>query len=252
MIQPTDTPEQQELLACILDALPRSDETVDAVVVGSHLVAATCGGRTGLASCQGPHGPGAPGGVEQIPGVPARASGLARWLTTPPAAVAQARSLGLAAVNALLPPPRGLESIKGQDLIHRHGAGRRVAVVGHFPFVERMGPQFADLAVLELSPRQGDLPADRAADVIPRADVVAITGTTLLNGTLAGLLALCRPEAFVLVLGPSTPFAPALFDLGVDAIAGAVVDHAESVQNGIRRGLPFKAIEGARALVWRR
>jgi uncharacterized protein len=33
---------------------------------------------------------------------------------------------------------------------------------------------------------------------VPSADVVLITGTTLLNDTLENLLALCRPEARVL------------------------------------------------------
>ena len=112
------------------------------------------------------------------------------------------------AVNALLAPPEGLEAVKGQDLILERGTGRRVAVVGHFPFVERMGERFEDLCVLELAPRGGDLPANRAKDVLPAADVVAMTGTTLLNGTMAPLLALCRPDAFVMVLGPQHPFRP--------------------------------------------
>lgn len=245
---------QVELLSAILDSLPATDAPVGDALVGSHLVAVDCGPRTGMASCQGPHGLHAPGaaGAGDVSGLPESGRALARWLAEPPRATPQARSLGLAAFNALVAPPEGLEAVKGQDLILEHGAGRRVAVVGHFPFVERMGDRFADLSVLELAPRDGDLPAHRAADVLPAADVVAMTGTALLNGTMASLLALCRPEAFVMVLGPSTPFAPALFDLGVDAVAGAVVDDPEAVREGIRKGLPFKALRGSRALIWRR
>ena len=249
-----DAQGQNELLSAILDSLPEKDAPVEGVLVGSHLVAVDCAPRTGMASCQGPHGLHAPrsAGADDIPGLPESGLGLARWLVEPPQATPQARSLGLAAVNALLAPPANLEAVKGQDLILERGEGRRVAVVGHFPFVERMGERFADLSVLELAPRDGDLPAHRATDVLPAADVVAMTGTALLNGTMASLLDLCRPEAFVMVLGPSTPFAPALFDLGVDAVAGAVVDDPEAVRAGIRKGLPFKALRGSRALVWRR
>ncbi len=36
-------------------------------------------------------------------------------------------------------------------------------------------------------------PADEAGSVVPDADVVLITGTTLLNNTLENLLVLCVP-----------------------------------------------------------
>ena len=66
--------------------------------------------------------------------------------------------------------------------------------------------------MLELAPQAGDLPASAAAEVIPQADVVALTSMTLLNHTFDGLLALRRPDAQVMLLGPSTPLAPLLFD----------------------------------------
>jgi uncharacterized protein (DUF4213/DUF364 family) len=60
--------------------------------------------------------------------------------------------------------------------------------------------------------------------VLPRADVVGITGSTLTNGTLEGVLALCRPDAFVVLIGPSTPLSPILFNYGVDVLCGTLVD----------------------------
>jgi uncharacterized protein (DUF4213/DUF364 family) len=39
--------------------------------------------------------------------------------------------------------------------------------------------------------------------VVPAVHVVLITGTTLLNDTLEGLLALCRPETRVVMVGPT-------------------------------------------------
>jgi len=63
--------------------------------------------------------------------------------------------------------------------------------------------------------------------VIPQANVVAITAMALINHTLDGLLALCRPDALVMVLGPSAPLSPVLFEHGVAIISGArVVDEA--------------------------
>ena len=57
-------------------------------------------------------------------------------------------------------------------------------------------------------------PADAAADVIPRGDVVLLTGSTLLNGTLEDLLLLASPQArvvVVVVVGPTVGLPPDAF-----------------------------------------
>jgi uncharacterized protein (DUF4213/DUF364 family) len=106
--------------------------------------------------------------------------------------------------------------------------------------------------VLELSPGPGDLPAERAPEIIPQADVVAITGMTLINGTFEALAALPRPGAFVVVLGPSTPLSPLLFDHGVDAISGAVVVDIPAALAAISQGANFRQVPGKRLLTMAR
>ena len=54
-------------------------------------------------------------------------------------------------------------------------------------------------------------PAELAPEVIPGADVLLITGATLLNDTLEDLLALARPEARVTVVGPTVGMLPDAF-----------------------------------------
>jgi uncharacterized protein (DUF4213/DUF364 family) len=54
-------------------------------------------------------------------------------------------------------------------------------------------------------------PASEAASVVPEADVVLITGTTLLNNTLEKLLALCQPKARVVLVGPTVGLLPDAF-----------------------------------------
>jgi uncharacterized protein (DUF4213/DUF364 family) len=72
--------------------------------------------------------------------------------------------------------------------------------------------------------------------------VVAITGTSLINHTFEGLVQLCRPEAFVLVLGPSTPLSPLLFHYGVHALSGTVVDDVDEVLRYVEQGATFRQI----------
>jgi uncharacterized protein (DUF4213/DUF364 family) len=84
--------------------------------------------------------------------------------------------------------------------------------------------------------------------VIPQADVVAITGTALINHTLDGLLALCRPDTLVMVLGPSTPLSPVLFEHGATIISGArIVDEAAVIRT-VSQGATFQQVEGVRLL----
>jgi len=150
-------------------------------------------------------------------------------------------SIGMAAVNALLPvDENACSELNAEEMILERGTGRRVAIVGHFPFVPRLRLVVRELWILEQRP--GDLPAEAAAEVIPQADVVAITGTSLINHTFEGLVRLCRPEAFVLVLGPSTPLSPLLFPYGVHALSGTVVDDVETVLRYVEQGATFRQI----------
>jgi uncharacterized protein (DUF4213/DUF364 family) len=163
-------------------------------------------------------------------------------------------SIGLAAFNALLEVDEApLTEVNAEKVIVERGASRRVAIVGHFPFIERVREAAAECWVLELRPGPGMLPADRAAEVLPQADVVALTGTSLINHTCDQLLGLCRPDAFVLLLGPSAPLTPVLFDLGVDAVSGTRVDDPDQVMHSVAQGATFRQIKrngGLRLLTW--
>jgi uncharacterized protein (DUF4213/DUF364 family) len=154
-------------------------------------------------------------------------------------------SIGLAALNALLPAPPNLDNLPAEDYIARQGSHSRVALVGHFPFVADLRARVRDLWVLELNPTAGDLPASAAQQVIPQADILAITATTLINHTFDGLMALRRPDARVLLLGPSTPLSPALFDLGISVLSGTVVEDIERVMGLIRHAATFRQIKGS-------
>jgi uncharacterized protein (DUF4213/DUF364 family) len=157
------------------------------------------------------------------------------------------RSIGFATLNALLDVPFGAcVEENAAELILQKGSEKRVAVVGHFPFVGEVR-KFAKVCwVLELDPGPEDEPASRASELIPQADVVAITGMTLLNRTFEALISFCRPDAYVLLLGPSTPLAPILFDCGVDALSGAIVIDIPAVVLGVSQGATFRQLVGRR------
>ena len=154
-------------------------------------------------------------------------------------------SVGVAALNALLPLPETFSEINAEHVLANYGAEKRVAIVGHFPFIPRLRERVAELIVLELDPRESDLPAEVASQILPRCDVVAITGMALANHTLEGLLRLCAPETLVMVLGPSTPLSPVLFDYGVDMLSGSIVTEIEAVLRAVSQGANFRQVHRA-------
>jgi len=160
-------------------------------------------------------------------------------------------SLGIAALNALLPdlPDRALVPVNAKQLLLDLGEGKRVAVLGHFPFVEQLRKKFKDLMVFEKKPRPGDIHADLIPEKLPRADLVALTATTISNKTLGDIFASCSSTATKIIVGPSTPLTPALFDLGFDYIAGTIVQDNTVVKQGIAQDIPFKQLKGVKHVI---
>jgi uncharacterized protein (DUF4213/DUF364 family) len=162
-------------------------------------------------------------------------------------------SIGMAAINSLLDveEQRCLE-INAGNLIAEKGKGKKVALVGHFPFVPKLRQAAKELWVVEKQPREGDFAEDQAKSLIPQADVVGITGIAFTNHTIEQMLNLCHPQAYVVILGGTTPLSPVLFDHGVDAICGTKVVDTEMVLRCVSQGATFRQLNGVRLLTLKR
>ncbi len=100
-------------------------------------------------------------------------------------------------------------------------AGKVVSVIGHFPFAPVPLSRAAELRVLERNPQSGDYPDSACEYLLPDSDYVFISGSAFVNKTMPRLLRLAR-NATTVVLGPSTPLSPTLFEHGVDVVTGFV------------------------------
>jgi uncharacterized protein (DUF4213/DUF364 family) len=233
----------------LLSVVP--DASVRDVIIGTHwtavVVEGPSGPRCGLATSvrrENNHhhgaGPAIPG-AGQLHLERGRALAQLALSDSPPEV-----SVGVATINALLPSQEAhWVDLNAEAVIAERGAGKHVALVGHFPFVPRLRQHVGRLSVLELEPRGADLPADAAPDVIPQADVVALTSLTLLNHTFDGLVSLCRSDAVVLLLGPTTPLSPLLYNYGVDLLSGSVVLNVEDVLHTVSQGGNFRQVHRA-------
>jgi uncharacterized protein (DUF4213/DUF364 family) len=158
-------------------------------------------------------------------------------------------SIGMAAINSMLHVDESLAiEINASEVLASQGWGKNVALVGRFHFIPQLRAAARRLWVIEQQPVEDEYPAESAVDLLPRADVVAITGCTLVNHTLDELLALCNPDATVLVLGPSTPFSPILFRSGVNILSGTRVIDESSVLRTIGRATSPRQVERVKLL----
>lgn len=158
-------------------------------------------------------------------------------------------AVGMAAINSLLEVDvDACEELNAAELIMEKGKGKPVAIVGHFPFIPKVRHMASQLWVIEKNPQDGDLAEAAAEQVLPQADVVAITGTALTNHTLDRLLGLCDPAAYVILLGDTVPLCPLLFDYGVDALSGTRVVDPILALRCVSEGANFRQIRGTRRL----
>jgi len=163
------------------------------------------------------------------------------------------RTLGIAALNALSmyawekAGPEGYEILTGADAFDELDLSRyaKIVVVGALiPMLKKLITAGADFRVLEQDPRtlkERELPyyapADQAERYVPAADLLVITGVTILNDSLSGLLAMAKADAEILVTGPTASMLPdAFFARGVTMLGGIQVTKADELLDIISEG----------------
>ena len=162
-------------------------------------------------------------------------------------------SIGMAALNSLIEvDEKQCIELNAFDELAEQGREKKIAIVGHFPFIPKLRELARTLWVLEMNLRPGDLPAEKAEEILPQADVIGITGTAFINHTIDGLLSLCKKDSWVMMIGGTTPLSPVLFDYGVDMIAGSKVIDPQKAITCIGQGATFRQIEGIKHLIMKK
>jgi len=158
-------------------------------------------------------------------------------------------AIGMATINSLLnvEEEKCLE-LNARELIAEKGKDKRIAIVGHFPFITMLREVANVLWVIEKNPREGDFSESEAENLLPQADIVAITGAAFTNHTIDHLLKLCNPKTYVILLGDTAPLSPILFEFGVDAVSGTTVSNPELALRCVSEGANFRQIKGTKRL----
>jgi uncharacterized protein (DUF4213/DUF364 family) len=112
--------------------------------------------------------------------------------------------------------------------------GKNVVVIGHYPGIERYQSQM-QLSVLEKQPVAEDLPDSACEFLLPHADWVFLTGSSITNKTFPRLVELAAGARTVL-MGPTVPWLPQLHEFGIDYLAGVEVTDAEALFHTAAQG----------------
>lgn len=120
-----------------------------------------------------------------------------------------------------------------------------VAVIGAFvPILRKLKARGGKWWVIEQDPQtlKSDemnhfIPADRSEDTIAAADVLIVTGVTLVNHTLDEILKVARQDAEIAVIGPTASMLPdVLFARGVRVVGGVWVKKPDKLLDVLAAG----------------
>lgn len=161
------------------------------------------------------------------------------------------RTVGVATLNAIsqhLMDTDGYERRFDTDIFDALEVKRKdvVAVVGYIrPLVGKLRGMGCEIHVFERNPQlRGDALPDTFADsILPKADVVIASGSSLANGTIDKILESSKNARYVAVAGPSAGMLPEpFFERDVKVIAG-VRAKGENVLNAVAEAKPFVAFK---------
>ena len=129
-------------------------------------------------------------------------------------------AIGTAAINAQVFPRNTKEGNIFKKISEIAMNYENIGVIGKFPFITELKKLDSNIFAFEKKSIPGFLPPDQTKKVLPKCDLVLITGTAFVNKTLEQLLN--QSGGFNIILGPTTPLSTTLFDYGADILAGII------------------------------
>lgn len=157
-----------------------------------------------------------------------------------------AATVGMAAINCSLNRyqlPAGITLLsaidKGNLAVFEHFLPRlidkKVVIIGRYPGIEVYAKQL-NLTIIERQPQGNDLPDPAAEFLIPEADWVFITASSITNKTFPRLAALAK-NATTVLMGPTLPWMPQWHEFDINYLAGIeIVDPVKLSQTAAEGG----------------
>ncbi len=113
--------------------------------------------------------------------------------------------------------------------------GKKVVVVGRYPGIERYAEQI-NLSIIERQPQSSDYPDPACEFLLPDADWVFLTASSITNKTFPRLAELAQ-HATTVLMGPTVPWLPELHGFAIDYLAAIeIIDPVKLYQTAAEGG----------------
>jgi uncharacterized protein (DUF4213/DUF364 family) len=113
--------------------------------------------------------------------------------------------------------------------------GKKVVVIGRYPGIERYAEQI-NLSIIERQPQGSDYPDPACEFLLPAADWVFLTASSITNKTFPRLAELAQ-HATTVLMGPTVPWLPELHEFAIDYLAGVeIIDPIKLTQTAAEGG----------------
>jgi hypothetical protein len=156
-------------------------------------------------------------------------------------------AIGLAAINAVINTNNSPLTVKADPISASNSPNlsvfqeflpklknKKVVVIGRYPGLEQYESDL-QLTVLERNPKHGDYPDPACEFVLPEADWVFLTASSIANKTFPRLAELTR-DAVTVLMGPSVPWWIHWVNYGVDFLAGIRITQPDVLSATVSEG----------------
>ncbi|MDY7004075.1 MAG: DUF364 domain-containing protein [Cyanobacteriota bacterium] len=155
-------------------------------------------------------------------------------------------TVGMAAINAEI-NGRSLLPVQGESL-SPYGPGnlavfeyflpmirgKKVAIIGRYPRLSRYENEM-EMTVIERQPGVDDFPDQASEHLLPEAEWVFLTATSIANKTFPRLVELAKDSQLVL-MGPTMPWLADFKQFGIDYLAGVTVSNSQALRQTVAEG----------------
>ncbi|ODS37891.1 MAG: hypothetical protein A7315_13060, partial [Candidatus Altiarchaeales archaeon WOR_SM1_79] len=148
-------------------------------------------------------------------------------------------TVGLAALNSVIEIPRDAVELKNGfgSYIVNECTGKKVAMIGYFPFMDKLREKADEFYLFEKTIDSVDAKKDLS---------------TLSNAEILEEIIKKAENCRVMMVGPSTPLCPVLFDCGIDEILGMSVYDPRLMVETLSEGVIVPELKGVKKLSWKK
>lgn len=154
-------------------------------------------------------------------------------------------SIGMAAINCGLSNTiKKYRVVNAKKVISEKGKNKVLGIIGHFPFLDDQKDHYKACYIFEKEPHPGDFKESDIPKFLPKVDIVALTATSITNHTFDGIRKNLPEKSYNIILGPTTPLSPILFEFGMDMVSGTLVRDYKLAKSYVLQATPTRHLKG--------